>query len=87
MGHGAKLIYRLPWYAHHGSNRNWPDPAGVAPLQPVSPKRTRYGGTSGGKFSSLSKNHLIAQLLSRDFESNLGSRYPYISNDYSIYVL
>jgi hypothetical protein len=46
----------------------------VTPLQPASPKRRHHGGTSGGNYCSLNKNHLIAQLLSRDFESNPGSQ-------------
>ena len=35
-------------------------------------------GTSGGKFCSLNENHIVSQLLTLEFESNLGSHYPYI---------
>ena len=51
----------------------YPDRICATPVQPVSPKRRRYGGASGGKFCSVNENHLIAQLLTREFESNPGS--------------
>jgi hypothetical protein len=40
------------------------------PPQPVSPQRRRYGGTCGGNYCSVIKNRLIAQLLTREFDSN-----------------
>ena len=79
LGRGPRTVDWIHLYTHDENIPRSPYPTRVTPLQPVPPQCRRYGGTYGGKFCSVNKNQLTAQLLARDFESNPGRKFIYFN--------